>query len=145
MSTFTIIIDATPDITMSASPSSPTDIGITAYQDPAILASNEYAGDSPYLHGSVALSWKYQQTLLNFTVCPFGAASEAEAKTLIDSLRAAVSRLGYTTTTTTNGVAQVWQCDAGSVTPASPRSRITLDRPELTEWNVTIPIYPVAG
>lgn len=143
MSTLVITIDATPDITMSASPTSPTDIGITAYSEPAVLAATEYAGDSPYMHGSVALSWRYQQTLLNFTVCPFGAANEAEVDTLIGSLRAAVSRLGYEVTTTVNGAAKVWLCDAGSVTPASARSRLNVDRPHLTEWNVTIPCYPV--
>jgi hypothetical protein len=143
MSTLVITIDATPDIIMSASPSSPTDLGVTAYSEPVVLAATEYAPDSPYLHGSVALSWKYQQTLMNFTVCPFGAANEAEADTLVDALRDAVSRLGFNVTTTANGAAKVWLCDAGSVTPASARSRVNLDRPHLTEWNVTIPCYPV--
>lgn len=144
MSTLVVTVDADTPIVMSATRGA-TDLGITAYQEPAILAATFYAPDSPLVHGSVALAWRYQQTLINFTVAPFGATSEAEAKTLIASLRAAVSGLGYETTTNPNGVPEVWLCDAGSVTPANARSRLDLDRPWITEWNVSIPCYPVSG
>lgn len=142
MSSLTITVDADTPIVMSAAPGA-TDLGITAYSEPVILPSVNYAPDSPYLHGQVALSWKYQQSLINFTVAPFGAATEAEAVTLVETLRAAVSRLGFDTTTNPNGVPKVWLCDAGSVTPANARSRIDLDRPWIQEFNVSIPCYPV--
>jgi hypothetical protein len=145
VSSLTITIDAATDVVMSASPASPTSIGITAYSQPVILTSVGYAPSSPYLNGSTALSKRREQSLLNFTVAPFGAASEAAAKTLIDALRAAVEQFSFNTTVVENGVTYVWRCDSGSVTPAVARSRINLDRPHILEWNVSIPCYPVAS
>lgn len=142
MSSLIITVDADTPVVMSASPAA-TDLGITAYSEPVLLALNNYAPESPYMHGSVALSWRLQQTLLNFTVAPFGAASETEAEALVSALREAVSGLGFETSTNPNGVEKVWTCDAGSVTPAGARSRIDLARPWITEWNVSIPCFPV--
>lgn len=144
MSSLVITVDSTPDNIMSAAPGA-TNLGITAYSEPALLAMTNYAPSSPYMHGAVALSWNFQQALLNWTVAPFLAADETEANTLVETLRADVSRLRFNTTVALNGVSKVWLCDAGSVTPANPRSRIDLDRPWITEWNVSIPCYPVAG
>lgn len=142
MSTLVITIDATPDVVMSATKDA-TDIGISDYTEPAILTSVNYSPGSPYLHGSTALSSRREQTMLAFRVSPFGAANETEAKTLIAALRAAVEQFSYTVTVAANEVSTIWQCDAGSVTPAGSRTRINLDRPHITEWNVTIPCYPV--
>ena len=142
MSSLVITVDAAADVVMSASPGA-TDIGITGYQEPGSLARIQYAEASPWLHGQTALSWAYDQTLLQFSVCPFGAASESEADELIGALRAALSRLSYSTTVARNGVSQTWTCDPGSVVSAAARTRINMDRPNVTEWNVTIPCYPV--
>lgn len=144
MSSLVITIDASPDIVMSASPVSPTDIGITDFNEPTPLAQNLYAPDSPFITGSVPLGWRFEQSLISFTVAPFGAATEAEARALIGELRAAVSRLGYLTTINVNGSGdEVWRCDAGSVTPAGSRNWVNVKHPNVTEWNVTIPCYPV--
>lgn len=144
MTSLVITIDDATDIVMSASPAA-TDLGITAYAEPAILAVNNYAPASPYLHGQVSLGWNLQQSLLNFTVAPFLAADETEANALVTALRTSVLRLGFNTTVAANGVTKVWRCDAGSVTPANPRNRIDLERPYVTEWNVSIPCFPVAS
>lgn len=144
MASLVITIDDTVDITMSATPGA-TSLGITAYSEPAILAMVDYAPESRYLHGSTALAARFNQSLLNFTVAPFLAANESAADTLVEALRTSVFRLGFTTTVVRNGVTKVWHCDAGSVTPVSGRSRIDLELPHITEWNVSIPVYPVAS
>lgn len=138
MSSLVITVDDTSDIIMSASPGA-TSLGITAYSEPVILVTNQYAPDSPYLDWSTALSFRRQQSLLNFTVAPFLAANEAAADVLVEALRLSLRRMGFTTTVVRNGVTKAWLCNAGQVTPAAPRSRIDLDRPHITEWNVSIP------
>lgn len=142
MSSLILTIDASPDIVMSASPGA-TDLGIVSFSEPAILRLNDYAPSVPWLDGETALSFRRPQTLLNWTFAPFGAASEAEADTLIAALDAAVSRLGYNVTRNKNGVSKVYRCDAGSVTPTGEVTRITLDRPSVAVWNVSIPCSPV--
>lgn len=142
MSSLVITIDATPDIVMSGSPTSPTALGVTAYQEPAILPDNTYSPGGPLFTQS-ALATKNQLSLLNFTVAPFNAANEAAARTLITTLRAAVSRLTFDITVNVDGAGnEVWRSSgAGSVTPVSGRDWVNI-RTHITEWNVSIPILP---
>jgi hypothetical protein len=144
MASLVITVDAAVDVVMSATPAA-TSLGVTAYAEPAILTSTRYAPDSPYLNGSTALSFRREQTLLNFTVAPFLAANEVAADALVEALRTSVERMGFNVTVARNGVTKVWYCDAGSVTPAGPRSLIDLNRPYIQEWNVAIPCSPVAS
>jgi hypothetical protein len=144
MASLVITVDAAVDVVMSATPAA-TSLGVTAYAEPAILTSTRYAPDSPYLNGSTALSFRREQTLLNFTVAPFLAANEVAADALVEALRTSVERMGFNVTVARNGVTKVWYCDAGSVTPAGPRSLIDLNRPYIQEWNVSIPCSPVVS
>jgi hypothetical protein len=138
MASLVITVDDATDVVMSATPAA-TSLGITAYSEPVLLDINEYAPEVPYLDWSTALSFRRQQSLLSFTVAPFLAADEVAADALVEGLRTSVRRLGYNTTVVRNGVTKVWLCDAGSVTPANARTRIDLERPWITEWNVSIP------
>lgn len=138
MASLVITVDDTADIVMSATPGA-TSLGITAYAEPTILTTNTYAPDSPYLDWATALSFRNEQALLSFTVAPFLAANETAAEALIVALRTSLRRLAFTTTVARNGVTKTWRCDAGSVTPAGPRTLIDLNRPHVTEWNVSIP------
>ena len=145
VSSLVITIDAATDIVMSASPVSPTELGVTAYSEPAILPRINYAPDSPYLHGSTALGWTYDQAVLNFTVGTMLSATEAEARGHIATLRAAVSRLSYNVTVNVDGAGdEVWACTVGAVTPVGPRDMVNI-RTHKTEWNVSIPCYPVSS
>lgn len=144
MSSLIITVDDTVDVVMSASPAA-TSLGLISYTEPAILELNEYAPDTRYLDWSTALGFRRQQTLLNFTVAPFLAANEAAADALVAGLRTSLRRIGYQTTVNRNGVVKTWRCDAGSVTPASEASKINLDRPWVTVWNVSIPCSLVSA
>lgn len=142
MSSLILTVLDSPDIVMSAI-SGATDLGVTGYQEPAVLANVNYAPQSPILHGQAALSWSWQQSLLSWSVCPFGASSETEAEALIAELRASLSRTQYEITRELNGSTITWRCDPGSVTPAGGRSLVDLKRPYLTQWNVAVPMFPV--
>jgi hypothetical protein len=143
VSTLVITIDSDPDIVMDGSEGGTTPLGVTTYADPAIQPRVQYAPTSPYLHGDTPLSWSYQESLLSFSVVAMDPASEAAARALIETLRAAVSRLSFTVTVNVNGAGdEVWRCHAGSVTPAGGRGYVDM-RDHNPVWSVTIPCYPV--
>lgn len=116
-------------------------LSVSNYQEPAMQARVTYAptGDE---HGDMALGWSYQQALLSFSVFA-EEDSEADARAAIAELVAALGRLGYETTVTTNDAdAETWTCDPGSVVPAGDRTAADM-RNFTNEWVVTIPVYPI--
>lgn len=137
----TVDDDTTP-IIMSAAPGA-TSLGIVSWTDPAVIKLNEYAPTVRYLDGATSLGWNRQQTLINWTVAPFGAANEAAADALLAALDASISRLGFTISRNKNGVTKVWRCDAGSLTPTGETTRLSLERPNVELWNVSVPCFPV--
>lgn len=119
-----------------------TSWGVTDYQEPARQARVLYGPDSAYVHGSQALAWSWQQTLLQFTAVTDRAASEAASRVLFNELLAAVTQFSYTATVTVSGAAQTWTCQPGSIAPLGGRSYadITDHNPS---WAVSIPCHPV--
>lgn len=142
MGSLVVTVGGDTPIVMSAAPGA-TDLGVISWSDPPILRLNTYSPDVPYLDGSTALSWRRQQTLVNAQVAPFGAANEAEAEALVAALDAAISRIGFTVTRNRNGVEKMWRCDAGSLTPNGATTKVTVDRPWVTVYDLSIPCFPV--
>lgn len=144
MSTLTISIDRTAlalaPLLLSAADDGTT-LGIADYTEPALQWRIGYAPDSAHQHGSVALSAAYQQSMLNFSVGTDQVASEAAARAAITELRTALSQFAYTVTVTTNGVAETWTCDPGSIGAAS-RTFENL-KTFNTVYPVSIPCHPV--
>jgi hypothetical protein len=143
VTTLVITISGDTPLVMDGSEAGASALGVTAYTEPAVQPRVSYAPTSPYLHGEAPLGWSYQQTLLSFSVAPIAPASEAAARALIETLRAAVTRMSFTVTVNVNGAGnEVWACHVGSVTPAGGRDSVNL-RDHNPEWNVSIPCYPV--
>lgn len=119
-------------------------LAITDYTEPAIQARITYAPDSDFVHGSLALGYTWQQTILSFEVAPFGSSGEQETRTAIAALTAAVSQFPAYAVTVTVGdaAAETWQCDPGSVVPTGGRTYMDL-RDADPVWRVTVPCYPV--
>lgn len=116
---------------------------LTDYAEPAMQARVGTSPDSEWVHGSQALSWAWQQTILSFSVMA-DASTEAAARAVIAELRAAVTQgLNYSVTVSVSDAdAETWRCQPGSVTPAGSRSLADMRRP-VNVWNVTLPCYPV--
>lgn len=142
--TLTISIDRTslgeePLVLSAADDGNP--YGIVGYAEPALLAVVQYAGDSPWVHGSTAVSARWQQTVLGFDICPV-ADTETELRALVAELRAAVSQFVFTTSVTVSDAdAETWRCDMGSI------AAVARDYTDLANLNpvypVTIPVYPI--
>lgn len=119
-----------------------TTLGITAYTEPAREQSVEWAPDSRYVHGSVALSSRLPQTILNFDVGTDLASTEAAARTLIEALRTAAGQFSYDVTVTVDGApAETWACAPGSV-GAGVRTYENL-RSHNTVYPVSLPCHPI--
>jgi hypothetical protein len=102
-----------------------------------------YAPESDWAHGSVPLSWSWQQTMLNFEVAAIDASSESAARSAHADLLEAVTQWAFlVTTTVSDSPAETWTCHPGSVTPGGPRSYVDL-RHFINVWVVTVPCYPV--
>lgn len=129
------------DVVISASPGA-TDLGLISWADPVAINVNEYAPTVPYLNGETALSFRRPNTLANATIAPFGAANESEAEALIAALTDEISRLGYTLMRERNGVTKTYRCDAGSLTPNGATTKLTVDRPHVAVWDLSIPCSP---
>lgn len=143
MGTLTLSIDAPGGAVLLSGSEDGTTWGIVSetYQGPSRQPRIQYA-DGAWMHGSVALGFTWQQSLMSFDVAP-KVASEAALRTAIASLQAALSQLNYETTETINGVADVWTCDPGTLAPTG-RSLTDLDTFDPV-FTVTIPCYPVAS
>jgi hypothetical protein len=145
MSTFTVSIDRT-DLSLSALviQGNTRQAGWNAmpgWQIPDFMPVVETAS-SPYLHGSVATGWRYQDGILSGDVFPVVADAAALA-TAVAEMRAALGRLSYTVTTNVNGDVSVWSAQPGSMT-RSPLDAIKVGRNEPV-WSLTIPVYPIPG
>lgn len=143
MATLIITIDRT-SLSLTPLVLSGSDDGTTwgilpGFQMPGQIPRTIYA-DSPFLHGSVAVSSTWQQAFLAFDACP--EVADATGLTAATAeLRAALGQLAYTATVALNGAESTWECDPGSLTPAP------VDRPEIVAnrpvYAVSIPCYPL--
>lgn len=117
-------------------------LSVSDYQEPAIQPRINYApeGDT---HGSLPLSWSYQESILGFNAFYEGGASETEMRSRIAELTAALGRLSYETTVTVSDAdPEVWTCRPGSITPVGGRTRSDM-RFFNPVWSVAIPVYPI--
>lgn len=148
MSTLTVSIDRT-SLGLSALVFSGADDGTLwgivgdSFQSPSKHARVTYASDSPWVHGSVATGWSWQQGLLSFDATP-AVSSEADLKAAVAEVETALARLAYEATSTPNGVPDVWRCDPGSIVLSGGRSFVDL-RDFDPVYTVTIPCYPVSS
>lgn len=148
MSTLTISIDRSlmdpPQAALVLSGADDgSELGIESYVEPDITYQVDYAPDSRYVHGSVALSARIRQTVLNFDVSA-DAATEAEARALIAELRVAVSQFAFEVTVTVDDAdPEVWSCVPGSVGGAA-RTYENL-KTHKTVYPVSIPCHPIPG
>ncbi len=117
-------------------------LGIANYTEPPMQARIRYAPSSDDQHGDVPLSSTYQQTFLQFDVVTDLATTEAASRTLLASLRAALSQFAYTATVVINGSpAETWACNTGSIA-AIPRTYMNLEGVDPVA-SVQIPCHPV--
>lgn len=117
-------------------------LSVSDYQEPAIMPriTNAPAGDD---HGEVPLAWSWQDSILGFNVFYEGGTSEAEMRSRIAVLTAAISRLTYQTTVTVSDAdAETWTCRPGSITPIGGRTRTDM-RLFNPVWSIAIPVHPV--
>lgn len=123
-----------------------TTLGVMSYQPPPLQARVEYADDVPGVHGSEAVGWSWQQSVLGFDFVA-DVATEAEAQAAKAELVAAVSQFSFTVTTQVSGApAEGWSANPGSVVSASSSGRTTLDLVYVwPAWSVAIPVYPIPG
>lgn len=120
-----------------------TALTLTAFTEPAAKPRIRYAPDASDRHGSVALSWAWEQTYLNFSVAARDAASESAARAALGTLTALLGRLRFTATTRVGTApAETWRCDPGSLSASSGRSYADL-RHHDPEWTVQIPCHPL--
>jgi len=118
-------------------------LGITNYMEPARQARIAYAPDSAWVHGSQALAWAWQQTLLQFDVVTDLAASETASRNLLTDLRNAITQWKFNVTVTIGGAAgEVWACQPGSIAPAGGRTYADIENHDPI-WSVSIPCYPI--
>lgn len=120
-------------------------LGITEYEEPAMLPIVSYATPHDGRHGDPdPLSWRYAQTFLAWKFVTDLATTEQASRNLIADVRAAIAQaLEFSVTVTVSGAtAEVWTCNPGSLTPAGARARIDMTDPR-PEWAVSLPAYPV--
>lgn len=114
---------------------------LPGYTPPGRIARVRYAS-SNFTHGDVAVGSTWQQAVHSFDVSPT-VASAAGLAAAVAELQAALGQFTYLTTVTRNGVAEVWTCDTGSLSPA-PLDVNEVDHHQPV-YSVTIPCYPVAS
>ncbi len=72
-----------------------TDLVLTSYTEPGISRDIHFAPTSPFIHGEVALGWRYATTGLAFTVGAADPDSEQDARAALAELSDALARLSY--------------------------------------------------
>lgn len=119
---------------------------IGGLQVPAKVRRNTYMPEHPDIHGNELISSVYQQGVLSWVAEP-EAASETALQTAVSELEAAIGQFSFNTTITIGTApAQVWSCDAGSVSLANSSGRTYVDlRDSSPRYVVTIPVYPIAS
>lgn len=141
----TIAIDRT---SLSLSPlvldaSATSGLGITDYQEPAMLPRINYAPSSEFVHGDLALGWTWQQTVIPFAFITL-VDTEAESRELVAEVLTAITQFpAYQVTKSIADAAdETWWCDPGSLAPNGSRTRVNIQY-AIPEWSVTIPAFPV--
>lgn len=118
-------------------------IGVTNLQEPGYQTRVGYLPSVDLEHGEVPTGWSYQQALWNFDIVTDQALSEAESRSLLAEVRAAIVQSTFTLTyavgETSGGL---WTCHPGSMVPAGPRTMIDI-RDHDPIWSVAIPCYPI--
>ena len=149
MATLTISIDRTSlpgslaPLVFSATENDGNALGIESFTEPGKQARIAYMPDSQDVHGSEPVAWAWQQGLLSWETFA-DADTEAESRSLLADVVAAVSQFSYTVTVTRNGVADTWSANPGSVVPAGDLTLEELESHNPT-YVVTIPVYPIAS
>ena len=146
MSTFKVTIKRTSlglgDLVIDGSENGTSDIGLVTWTEPAMRAQVAYAPDGAFTHGSTALGWRWQQTALNFDVCPLGATSETQARSLYAELLAALTQWRFTLHLDAAGAPrESWTCDPGSI-QQGPRTFIDIEHSSPL-WECSVPADPV--
>jgi hypothetical protein len=145
MSSLVITVAADPDDIVMSATTGATALGVSGYSEPTPFPNINNAPSSPVLDGSgPVLSWKYEDVLLTFTVFTQTATTEPQARAAIAALRAALAQMQVVVTVNVNGAGdEVWTSNGpGAVTPVGPRDAVNM-RTYKTEWNVSIPCFPV--
>lgn len=119
-----------------------TDLVLTSYTEPALVADITYAPSSAYVDGEIALATRYAQTGLAFVIGAPDPDSEAQARAALAELADALNRLEYDLTETIDDAVRTWHCLPGSITPMGPRTYRNL-RDHRPQWQVSIPAYPI--
>lgn len=117
-------------------------LSVSDYQEPAIQARIQYAptGDG---HGDMPLAWSWQESILGFNAFYDDGVSEAEMRSRIAELTAAISRLSYETTVTVSDAdPETWTCRPGSIVPIGGRTRTDM-RLYNPVWSVALPVHPI--
>jgi hypothetical protein len=117
-------------------------MSVASYREPSMQPRITYAptGDA---HGDMPLGWSYQETVIAFNVFCERPATEADARSAIAEVAAALGRLNYTMTITVNGAApETWTCRPGSIQAADDRTSTDMGTHE-NVWGVAIPAYPI--
>lgn len=109
---------------------------------PAITQRRQYAGASPWLHGSTLVAATKEQSTLPFTVYT-QATTAALLSGQMDELEEALSQFTFDATVTIDGVAKVWACDPADIGWGTVDSGMV--RAHIARATVTIPVYPIAS
>jgi hypothetical protein len=118
-------------------------LGITDYTEPAMQPRGRDAPTADDLDGETTTAWSWQETMLVFEVVTDVSASEADSRSLIAELRAAITRLNVPVTVTVGDApAETWRGKLGTLTPTGPRNRWDLAKHNPT-WTVTIRCHPI--
>jgi hypothetical protein len=116
---------------------------VADYQEPAMQPRTQYAPSSDDVSGEMPLSWVWQDSILGFNVFAEDVTTEADLRSRLAALTAAVGRLSYATTVTVGDAApETWTCRPGTVTPAGSRTSFDLQTHDPV-WSVSIPVHPI--
>jgi hypothetical protein len=137
------VVGSIADLVFSATPGV-GELGIVEFREIASEANITRVGGAGNIHGEgVPTEWSYQEANLAFSFVTDASATEAESRALLATVRAFLGRLRYSVTITVSGsTAETWVGYAGSLTPASGRSRNDLEDSNPV-WNVVIPCHPI--
>lgn len=116
--------------------------GLLAMNEPAMQPRIQYAAESPYVSGALALGRVWQLAMLN-AVISISATTQAELEALKDEVRTAIAPLSLSVTQRVNGFARVWSGLTGSLTQTAGGYEL----PDLAafeeSYNITIPVQPL--
>ena len=109
---------------------------------PGVTWRRQYAGASPWLHGSTLTAAVKEQSTLPFTVYT-QAATTATLRAQMDELENALSQFTFDTTVTIDGVARTWACDPADIGWGDVDSGMVAAH--MARAAISIPVYPIAS